>query len=195
MEERTDKERIEGEREVALWALNDDIVKSLASVYLINQGEGFGSIPKEVVHRKYLDAMNSDEGARYLRDSFYEQEDSGRGLDRNLSELKLTQGGSRTINDAILSLKISDVLSNMGRRTNLKGPYQGKYIRTLNKEDQKEVVASYNSSLLMNYASQAFGEAGQNPGLNLEKKFCESQPNNVVQFNGAPRQERLANVA
>jgi len=178
MVERTNEQKIEGEREVALWALNDDIVKSLASVYLINQGEGFGPIPKEVVHQKYFNAMNSDEGARYLRDFFYGQEDSGRGLDRNLSELKLTKGGAGTIADSILSLKISDVLSNMGRRTNLKGPYQERYIRTLNKEDQKEVVASYNRSLLMNYASQAFGEAGQNPGLNLERKFCVEEARN-----------------
>lgn len=162
----------EGNRKVALVNINDDMLKAMASVYLINQGEGFGQVSKEAVRQKYLKIMGSDEAAKYVRDYLYSQEDSGRGLDRSVREIELTERGTKIIQESILALKVSDITNLMKAENPIKKDYQDRYVDSLNDEDKKNIISDYTTFLLMTYVSEATGDI-RDPVRNIEKRFCE----------------------
>ena len=191
MEKETKKpESKEGKRKVGLINLKDDVIKALAVAYLVENGEGFGEIPKQAVHGKYLETLTSEQGSKFITSSVLGSSE-GRGRYRGaVNEYDMLEKGMHIFQESILTLKVSDVLAFVGAKAKIKKQYADRYVNELSDDEKKAVIGVYQTNITTSYVADALKKIGDSHSKTLEEMFCDvPKKDNIIKFNPNAQRE------
>lgn len=173
MAEQTKKPSKEEQRKVGLVNLKDDVIKTLAVAYLVENGEGFGEIPKQAVHGRYLETMASEKGSKFITASMLGDGEGKARYRGAANEYSMLEKGTHILQESILTLKVSDVLALVGAKAKIKSQYRDRYVHELSDDEKKAVIGVYQTNIITSYVADALKGSEGSHTKTLEDMFCE----------------------
>ena len=175
-------EQKEGMRKVALDNLRNPQITNLAAVYLIERTGQYGeAINSAMEQYKYFPSIQSSDGSILISDALLRSRDDGVRYSGNITERSLIKNCAQILQESLLRLKVSDLLSLIGLNSEIAKNYNI-YLSDLasseNEEHQKllqNLVGAYQTYLIDKKASEALETRSKTAGKNLESILKESK--------------------
>ena len=155
------KEEKQGQREVAIKNLQSNSLMSLASAYFVESDSNYGEADSSAVEQfEYFPAINkgvnsySKEGQEndLIRNSLLSSRQDGKRYSGSVSEYSIIKESSQIILESIMSLKVEDVVNQVGYDSEIKEKYKDKYLSDLS-ESKDEESKKVGQSLIISYVN------------------------------------------